>query len=380
MKTICEIRDLQKIYHKRVPKMFRDYCESGSWQMQTLRANLEDFRKIDFRQRVARNLENRSLASKLVGIDVKMPVIGAPVGLLGMQHADGEIHAARAFARFGAPFTLSTLSICSLEEVAKASDAPFWFQLYAMRDKDFTKSLIERAKAVDCSALVVTLDLQVLGKRHADVKNGMTAPPKLTLKNLIDMGLHPRWAWNMLKTRNRQFGNIQGYQADTSTMNDLMKWVGSQFDLALSWEDIQLYRDRWKKPLIIKGIMEVEDAMKAAELGADAIVVSNHGGRQLDGAPSAISALPNIVEAVGDRVEIYLDSGVRSGQDALRAIAMGAKAVMIGRAMVYGLGAYGEPGVYRALEILYEEMDISMGFMGHKNINHVSQDDIIIKL
>lgn len=376
MKPMLEIPDLQKRYHKRVPKMFRDYCESGSWTMQTLQENMQDFKTIHFRQRVARDLSDLSLESQMVGQDYAMPVAIAPVGLLGMQHPDGEILAAKACAKFGVPFTLSTMSICSIETVAKNTDKPFWFQLYCMRDKEFTNGLIERAKAAECSALVVTLDLQVLGKRHADIRNGMTAPPKLTLKNIFDISLHPHWALGMLKTKNREFGNIQGYVADVSDMGDLMRWTASQFDLELNWDDLKRFRDQWDGPLIVKGIMEAEDAQKAVECGADAIVVSNHGGRQLDGAPSSISVLPEIVKAVDGKAEIMLDSGIRSGQDALKAVALGAKGVMIGRAMVYGLGANGEAGVTRALEILAEEMRITMGFTGHQRLSDVSPQDL----
>ncbi len=376
MSNFLEIGDLQRAYHRRVPKMFRDYCESGSWTMQTLEENMSDFKKLYFRQRVARDLSNRSVATKLVGQDVSMPVAGAPIGLLGMQHADGEILAARACAKFGVPFTLSTMSICSIEQVAKNTDAPFWFQLYVMRDKDFTKGLVQRAKVAECSALVVTLDLQVLGKRHADVRNGMTAPPKLTLKNMINIGMHPHWALGMLGTKNRQFGNIQGYADNTESMGDLMKWTAAQFDPELNWDDLKRFRDQWEGKLIVKGIMEAEDAEKAQECGADAIVVSNHGGRQLEGAPSSISVLPEIKAAIGERCELMLDSGVRSGQDILKAVALGAKGVMIGRAMVYGLGARGEQGVTQALEILKEELDISMGFIGHQNIDNVTAGDL----
>ncbi len=376
MKPLLELADVQKLYHKKVPKMFRDYCESGSWTMQTLHENMEDFQKIHFRQRVARDLSNRSTAAQLVGLDVSMPVMAAPVGLTGMQHADGEIKAARACAKFGVPYTLSTMSICSIEEVARNTDAPFWFQLYVMKDKDFTKGLIDRANAAECSALVVTLDLQVIGKRHADARNGMTAPPKLTLRNVIDIAMHPSWAFGMLRTKNREFGNIQGYAANVDDMNDLMKWTASQFDPALSWGDLKRFRDQWQKPLIVKGIMEAEDALMAVECGADAIVVSNHGGRQLDGAPSSISVLPEIVEAVDGRCEIYLDSGVRSGQDVLRAVGLGAKGVMIGRPIIYGLGANGEAGVTRVLEIFHEEMSTTMGFIGHRSIADINAMDL----
>lgn len=377
MKTFCEIEDLRKAYHKRVPKMFQDYCESGSWTEQTLFENHDDFRAYHFRQRVGRDLSGRTLNSQMVGQDVRMPVAVAPVGLLGMQHPDGEILVAKACEKFGIPFTLSTMSICSIEDVADAVSNPFWFQLYVQKDRDFTNRLIDRADNAGCSAMVVTLDLQVLGKRHADVRNGMTAPPRLSLPNILDISRRPRWALGMLKTNHREFGNIQGHVENVDGMGDLMKWTAGQFDLSLTWEDMARFRDRWKKPMIIKGIMEVEDAEQAVKYGADAIIVSNHGGRQLDGARSSISALPEIVEAVGGKTEIWLDSGVRSGQDALKAIALGAKGVMIGRAMVYGLGANGEAGVTRALEIIEEEMSITLGFVGHQSIDKINKDDLI---
>lgn len=376
MAHLLEIKDLQKHYHRRVPKMFRDYCESGSWSGQTLRANTEDFQKLLFRQRVGYNLEGRSTRTKLLGQDAAMPVAMAPVGLLGMQHPDGEIKAARACRDFGVPFTLSTMSICSIEAVAEATQAPFWFQLYVMRDKDFTRGLIERAKAAECSALVVTMDLQVLGKRHADTRNGMTAPPKLTIPNIVNIGLHPLWALGMARAKHRQFGNIQGYADNTDSMGDLMKWTANQFDPALNWDDVKRFRDQWDKPLIVKGIMEIEDAVAAFDAGADAIVVSNHGGRQLDGAPSAISVLAEIVDAVGGRGEIHIDSGVRSGQDVIRACALGAKGVMMGRGLVYGLGAGGQAGVTRALEIVQQEADLTLGFIGHQSIYALNRGDL----
>lgn len=379
MSVICELTDLQKLYHKRVPKMFQGYCESGSWTQQTLGMNKSDFQKILFRQRVARNLAPRTLATQMVGQDVKMPVAMAPVGLLGMQHADGEIKAAQAAEEFGVPFTLSTMSICSIETVAAATTKPFWFQLYVQKDREFTKKLIERAKAANCSALVVTLDLQIIGKRHADHRNGMTAPPRLTLPNILDISRRPRWALGMLGTKNREFGNIQGCATGVDDMNDLMKWTASSFDPNLDWEDLKFFRDLWDGPLIIKGIMEADDARKCVELGADAIVVSNHGGRQLDGARSSISVLPEIVEAVGDKIEVWLDGGIRSGQDVIRARALGAKGVLVGRPMVYGLGAMGKAGVTRMLEIFHEEAELTMAFMGHRDIHVVSSDDVVIK-
>ncbi|SBS27190.1 L-lactate dehydrogenase [cytochrome] [Marinomonas aquimarina] len=379
MSLICELSDLQRLYHKRVPKMFQGYCESGSWAQQTLALNQSDFRQILFRQRVARDLEPRSLKSQLVGHDVKMPLALAPVGLLGMQHADGEILAAQAAEEFGVPFTLSTMSICSIEAVAAKTQKPFWFQLYVQKDREFTKKLIDRAKAAGCSALVVTLDLQMIGRRHADHRNGMTAPPRLTLPNIIDIARRPRWALDMLKTENRQFGNIQGCATGVDDMNDLMKWTAGSFDIKLSWEDIRYFRDLWQGPLIIKGIMEVEDAKECVKLGADAIVVSNHGGRQLDGTRSTISTLPEIVAAVGDQLEVWLDSGIRSGQDIIRAKALGAKGVMVGRPMVYGLGAMGKQGVSKMLQIFHEEAELTMAFIGHRDISHIGREDIVFR-
>ncbi|SBT19072.1 L-lactate dehydrogenase [cytochrome] [Marinomonas gallaica] len=379
MSIICELSDLQRLYHKRVPKMFQGYCESGSWTQQTLELNSSDFHRILFRQRVARDLEPRSLKTTMVGHDVKMPLALAPVGLLGMQHPDGEILAAQAAEEFGVPFTLSTMSICSIEAVAAKTTQPFWFQLYVQKDRAFTKKLIDRAKAVGCSALVVTLDLQMIGRRHADHRNGMTAPPKLTLPNIFDIARRPRWALGMLKTDNREFGNIQGCATGVDDMHDLMKWTASSFDPKLSWEDIRYFRDVWEGPLIIKGIMEVEDAKECVKLGADAIVVSNHGGRQLDGARSSISTLPEIVAAVGDQIDVWLDSGIRSGQDIIRAKALGAKGVMVGRPMVYGLGAMGKSGVAKMLDIFHQEAELTMAFIGHRDINNITREDIVFQ-
>ncbi|HBR99133.1 MAG TPA: L-lactate dehydrogenase [Gammaproteobacteria bacterium] len=379
MPTICELSDLRRLYHRRVPKMFQGYCESGSWTQQTLAMNTADFQRILFRQRVARDLEPRSLATTLAGTDVTIPLALAPVGLLGMQHPDGEILAARAAEAFGVPFTLSTMSICSIETVAAHTQKPFWFQLYAQKDRDFTRALIERAKAAACSALVVTLDLQIIGKRHADHRNGMTAPPRLTLPNLLDIARRPRWALGMLTTQNRSFGNIQGCATGVDDMSDLMKWTAASFDPKLTWSDVKFFRDLWDGPLIIKGIMEADDARECVKLGADALVVSNHGGRQLDGARSSISTLPEIVEAVGDHIEVWLDSGVRSGQDLIRARALGARGVMVGRPLVYALGADGQSGVTRMLEIFQEEAELTMAFMGHRDIHQVNDSDILLR-
>lgn len=379
MTPICELADLQRIYHRRVPKMFRGYCESGSWHEQTLGMNTSDFDRILFRQRIARDLEPRSLQTELVGQTVKMPLAIAPVGLLGMQHADGEIKAAQAAEEFGVPFTLSTMSICSIEAVAAATTKPFWFQLYVQKDREFSKKLVERAKAAGCSALVVTLDLQMIGKRHADQRNGLSAPPRLTLANMLDIARRPRWALGMLGTQNRDFGNIQGCASGVEDMTDLAKWTAESFDTKLSWQDIRYYRELWDGPLIIKGVMEADDARECVRLGADAVVVSNHGGRQLDGARSSISVLPEIVDAVGDQIEVWMDGGVRSGQDIIRARALGAKGVMVGRPMVYGLGALGREGVTRMLEIFHEEAELTMAFIGHRDIANISGADIVHK-
>ncbi len=377
LSKITSIADLQRIARRKVPKMFYDYCDTGSWTESTYRANSSDFKDILFRQKVLVDMEGRSLATKMIGQDVKMPLALAPVGLTGMQHADGEILAARAAAKFGVPFTLSTMSICSIEDVATNSPDPFWFQLYVMRDREFMSNLIRRAKEAKCSALVLTADLQVLGQRHKDIKNGMSAPPKPTLLNLLNLATKPEWCLGMLNTDRRTFRNIAGHAKGVSDLSSLSSWTAEQFDPSLSWDDVARIKDEWGGKLIIKGIMEPEDAEAAARSGADALVVSNHGGRQLDGAPSSIHALPDVVSAVGSDIEVWLDSGIRSGQDILRAWALGARGVMVGRAFVYGLGAYGEAGVTRALEILYKEMDITMAFTGHRNIHDVTSDILV---
>lgn len=375
-KITC-IADLQRIARRKVPKMFYEYADTGSWTESTYRANEADFQSILFRQRVLVDMENRSLESKMIGQTVKMPLALAPVGLTGMQHADGEILAARAAAKFGVPYILSTMSICSIEDVAANSPDPFWFQLYVMRDREFMRDLIRRAKAAQCSALVLTADLQVLGQRHKDIKNGLSTPPKPTLMNLLNLATKPEWGLGMLNTRRRGFGNIEGHAKGVSDMSSLSAWTAEQFDPGLSWDDVARIKDEWGGKLIIKGIMEPEDAEAAVKSGADAIVVSNHGGRQLDGAPSSIRALPRIVSAVGNDIEVWMDGGIRSGQDILRAWALGARGVLIGRAYIYGLGAYGEAGVTRALEILYNEMDITMAFTGHRNIQNVTRDILV---
>ncbi len=377
MTVITNIEDLRVLAQKRVPRMFYDYADSGSWTEGTYRANETDFQKIKLRQRVAVNMENRSTATKMVGIDVKMPVAIAPVGLTGMQHADGEIKAAKAAEKFGIPFILSTMSICSIEDIAANTRAPFWFQLYMMRDREAMAAMIERTRKAGCTALVLTLDLQVIGQRHKDLKNGLTAPPKPTLANIINLMTKPRWCLGMAGTRRRTFGNLVGHVKGVSDMNSLAAWTNEQFDPRLSWADIAWVKEKWGGKLILKGIQDVEDARLAVQSGADAIVVSNHGGRQLDGAPSSISALPEIVEAVGSDIEVWMDGGIRSGQDVLKAWALGARGTLIGRAMVYGLGAMGEAGVTKALQIIHKELDITMAFCGHTDINTVDKSILL---
>jgi L-lactate dehydrogenase (cytochrome) len=373
MTVITTIEDLRVLAQKRVPKMFYDYADSGSWTESTYRANSDDFQKIKLRQRVAVNMENRSTATTMVGQPTKMPVCIAPVGLTGMQHADGEIHAARAAEKFGIPFTLSTMSICSIEDIATHTTAPFWFQLYMMRDRDAMARMIDRCKVAKCSALVLTLDLQVIGQRHKDLKNGLTAPPRPTLANILNLMGKPRWCLGMAGTRRHTFRNLVGHVKGVSDMSSLAAWTNEQFDPRLSWADVAWVKQQWGGKLILKGIMDVEDALLAVQSGADAIVVSNHGGRQLDGAPSSIEALPAIVAAVGSQIEVWMDGGIRSGQDVLKAWALGAKGTMIGRAMVYGLGAMGEAGVTKALQIIHKELDVTMAFCGHTNIQNVDQ-------
>jgi L-lactate dehydrogenase (cytochrome) len=373
MPVITNIEDLRVLAERRVPRMFYDYADSGSWTEATYRANSDDFQKIKLRQRVAVDMSNRSTATTMVGQPVAMPVAIAPVGLTGMQHADGEIHAARAAEKFGIPFTLSTMSICSIEDIAQHTTAPFWFQLYMMRDRDAMARMIERCKAAKCSALVLTLDLQVIGQRHKDLKNGLTAPPRPTFANIVNLATKPRWCLGMLGTRRHTFRNLVGHVQGVSDMRSLAAWTAEQFDPRLNWDDVAWVKQQWGGRLILKGIMDVEDARLAAASGADAIVVSNHGGRQLDGAPSSISALPAIVAAVGSDIEVWMDGGIRSGQDVLKAWALGARGTMIGRAMVYGLGAMGEAGVTKALQILHKELDVTMAFCGHTQLRNVDR-------
>jgi L-lactate dehydrogenase (cytochrome) len=371
------VEDLRLLARRRVPKMFYDYADSGAWSESTYRANETDFQRIHLRQRVAVDMSNRTLATSMIGQPVSMPVALAPVGLTGMQHADGEVLTARAAAAAGIPFTLSTMSICSIEDVAENSDKPFWFQLYVMRDRGFIDRLIDRAKAAGCSALVLTLDLQILGQRHKDVKNGLTAPPKLTLANILDIASKPRWWIGMLGTKRRTFRNIVGHAKGVKDTRALSAWTAEQFDPTLSWDDIKHIKERWGGKLILKGILDPEDAELAVRSGADALIVSNHGGRQLDGAPSSISALPGIVRAVGNRIEVFMDGGVRSGQDVIKALALGAKGVFIGRAYIYGLGAMGEAGVAKSLEIIRKELDITMALCGLRDIKQVSADILV---
>jgi L-lactate dehydrogenase (cytochrome) len=372
--VITCIEDLRVLAQKRVPRMFYEYADVGSWTESTYRANEADFDDWLFRQRVAVDIEKRSTRAKMAGQDVAMPVALAPVGLTGMQHADGEILAARACKKFGVPFTLSTMSICSLEDVAQGTDGhPFWFQLYVMRDRDFINSLIDRAKAANCSALVLTLDLQIIGQRHKDLKNGLSTPPKPTLANLINLATKPAWCMEMLGTKRRDFGNIVGHVKGVTDMGSLGEWTAQQFDPTLTWKDVEWIKNRWGGKLILKGIQDVEDAKFAVETGADAIIVSNHGGRQLDGAESSINALPDVVDAVGSKIEVHMDGGIRSGQHVLKAMALGAKGTYIGRAFVYGLGAMGEEGVTKALQIIHKELDLSMAFCGRTDINSVDR-------
>ena len=376
LQSALTIDDLMKMAKRRVPKMFFDYADSGAWTEQTYRANSEDFQKITFRQRVAVNMENRTLKTTMLGQEVAMPVAIAPVGSTGMQQADGEIKAARAAEKAGIPFTLSTMAICSIEDVAENTTKPFWFQLYVMRDRGYIERLIDRAKAAKCSALVLTMDLQILGQRHKDHRNGLLVPPKMTPRFIYEMARKPAWAMGMLGTKRRTFGNIAGHVPDATNLRSLTKWSSTQFDQTLSWPEVKWVKDRFGGPVIVKGVLDADDARMAVANGADAIVVSNHGGRQLDGAPSTIRVLPEIMEAVGDKVEVYLDSGIRSGQDILKALALGAKSTFIGRAMVYGLGAGGEAGVTRALDIIRAEMDTTMALLGERDVHNIGAHNI----
>lgn len=379
MTAITCVDDLRDIARKRTPRMFFDYCESGSWSESTLHANEADLQAIKFRQRVAIDVDERSTSAKMLGDDVTMPVALAPTGLTGMQHADGEILAAQAAEEFGVPFTLSTMSICSIEDVAENTTKPFWFQLYVMRDRKFVHRLIERARAAGCSALVITVDLQIMGQRHRDVKNGLSAPPKPTLANLVNLATKPGWCLKMLGTRRRYFGNVVGHVDGIEDMSSLAQWTAGQFDPTLSWDDVRELRRLWDGKVIIKGVMDAEDAAKAIDVGAYAIIVSNHGGRQLDGAPSSIAALPQIVDMVGGRCEVWMDGGIRSGQDVLRALALGADGTMIGRAFLYGLAAGGKTGVQQVLQIIQKELDLTMAFCGRRTLGEVDRDILLPK-
>ena len=376
--VITNVEDLHALYRRRVPKMFYDYCQSGSWTEQTFRENETDFDLIRLRQRVAVDMEGRSVATTLAGREASMPLALAPVGLTGMQHADGEILAAKAAERAGVPFTLSTMSICSIEDVAAETTAPFWFQLYVMRDEDFVDNLIGRAKAAGCDALVLTLDLQILGQRHKDLKNGLSAPPKPTLANIANLATKVGWGRAMMRTKRRTFGNIVGHAKGVTDTSSLSSWTAEQFDPKLDWDKIRRLKDKWGGTLILKGILDAEDARRSLDVGADAIVVSNHGGRQLDGALSSIRMLPEIVDAVGSQTEVLMDGGVRSGQDILKAVALGARGVMSGRAWVYGLGAMGERGVTEAIEVMRRELDTTMALCGEKDIHDVGPHNLLV--
>ena len=377
MAVIACVDDLKKQMERRVPRMFYDYCESGSWTESTFNAKETDLQDINFHQRVAIDVSERSTAMTMLGEEVTMPVALAPTGLAGMQHADGEILAAQAAEAFGVPFTLSTMSICSIEDVAASTNRPFWFQLYVMRDRTFIRNLVERARAANCSALMITLDLQIMGQRHKDVRNGLSAPPKMTLKNLVNLATKPSWCLRMLGTSRREFRNIVGHVEGVSDMSSLADWTVSQFDPSLSWDDVREIRRQWDGKVIIKGILDAEDARQAVNVGADAVVVSNHGGRQLDGAPSSIAALPAIVDAIGDRCEVWMDGGIRTGQDVLRAVALGATGTLVGRAYLYGLGAGGRQGVTKVLEILHKELDLTMALCGRSNLSEVDESILI---
>ncbi|MBT4566984.1 MAG: alpha-hydroxy-acid oxidizing protein [Marinovum sp.] len=378
MPIITNIEDLKRIYRRRVPQMFYDYAESGSWTEQTFRDNVTDFEQLRLRQRVAVDMTGRSTTSKMIDQNVAMPVALAPVGLTGMQTADGEIKAAKAAEKFGVPFTLSTMSICSIEDVAAHTTKPFWFQLYAMKDDDFINRLIERAKAAKCSALMITLDLQILGQRHKDLKNGLSAPPNLTVKTMANLATKWRWGLEMLGTKRRQFGNIVGHAKGVKDTSSLSSWTAEQFDPALDWNKIAKLKKAWGGKVILKGILDAEDAKMALSVGADAIIVSNHGGRQLDGALSSIRALPSILEAVGDKIEVHFDGGIRSGQDVLKALSLGAKGTYIGRAFIYGLGAMGEAGVTQALTVIQKELETTMALCGHTQIDDLSPENLLI--
>ena len=378
MPIITCIEDLKQMHRRKVPKMFWDYCESGSYTEQTFGENSSDFHKIRLRQRVARDLSGRTTQTTMMGRKIAMPVALSPVGSAGMQSADGEIKAARAAEAFGVPFTLSTFAICSIEDIAAHTTAPFWFQLYVMRDQDFVDGLIERARNAGCDALVLTLDLQILGQRHKDIKNGLTAPPRMTPRNLLDMALHPAWSLGMATTKRRTFRNVVGHAKGVVSLRDLNAWSNENYDPELDWGKVRKLRDKWGGKLILKGILDAEDARMALDVGADAILVSNHGGRQLDGALSTIRSLPQVVRAVGDQMEVYLDGGIRSGQDVLKALAMGAQSTFIGRSYLYGLGAMGQAGVTSALQVIQKEIDITMALCGVQHAREFSREHVLV--
>ena len=371
MKTIACIDDLRQLARRRVPRAFFEYAESGSYNEETLRANRSDLESIKLRQRILVDVSSRSLDTTIIGQKIAAPFVLAPIGLCGMQHGDGEILSAHAANAAGIPFTLSTMSICSVEDVAEATGKPFWFQLYVIHDRGFSKDLLERAKKAKCNVLVLTVDLQVLGQRHRDIKNGLTVPPEIRLKNIIDVATKPAWAWSILNARRKTFGNLAGHVEGMGNVNSLAAWIEHQFDPALSWKDVEWIKNIWPDKLVLKGILDAEDARTAVKIGADAIVVSNHGGRQLDGAPSSISALPKIADAVGSDVELMFDGGIRTGADALRALALGARACMIGRAYIYGLGAGGQAGVAKAIDILEKELSVAMALTGVNSIKEI---------
>ncbi|MFM2389570.1 MAG: hypothetical protein RLZZ437_1125 [Pseudomonadota bacterium] len=378
MTVITSIADLKRLHARRTPRMFYDYAESGSYTEQTFRDNTNDFAQLRLRQRVAVDMSGRSTAATMIGQQVAMPVGLAPVGLTGMQSADGEIKAARAAEKFGVPFTLSTMSICSIEDVAAHTTAPFWFQVYTLKDEDFMRRLFERARAANCSAIVITVDLQILGQRHKDLKNGLSAPPKFTVKSVANMATKLRWGLGMLGTKRRFFGNIVGHAKGVTDPSSLSSWTAEAFDLTLDWKRIARFKEMWGGKVILKGILDADDARMALSVGADAIVVSNHGGRQLDGALSAIRALPSIVDAVGDKIEVHMDSGIRSGQDVLKALALGAKGTYIGRAYINGLGAMGEAGVTKALEVIRKELDVTMALCGERSVANLGRHNLLI--
>jgi L-lactate dehydrogenase (cytochrome) len=376
MKTMTCIEDLRQAARRRVPRQFFDYAEGGSYAEQTLRANRADLEAIKLRQRILVDVSHRDTTTTILGEPASLPLVLAPIGLCGMQHGDGEILACRAAQAAGIPFTLSTMSVCSIEDVVASVDKPFWFQLYVMKDRGFVRALIERAAAAKCSALVLTVDLQILGQRHRDIKNGMTVPPEIRLRNLIDIATKPQWALSVWRGKRKTFGNISGHIKGMENVNVLSQWISGQFDPGLSWKDVEWIAGLWNGKLILKGILDVDDARMAAKSGAAALVVSNHGGRQLDGAPSTISMLPKIADAVGADIEVLFDGGVRSGQDLFRALALGARACLCGRAYIYGLGADGEPGVTRAIEIIRNELDVTMALTGVKNVNEIGRQNI----